>query len=130
MGSGDTLNKSLLKIISGGIQRFRRLKKSDSQYLRRLLALKFQVDSLPDESIEKVYVYNNLLNTVYAQNERIEILSSPRYKNFANKLKSLKISPAKSTSSHLTVDLRQSLKVKFDKHRKNKSNLFDECGST
>ncbi|GFS62752.1 hypothetical protein NPIL_619201 [Nephila pilipes] len=70
LGSGDTTNKTIPKIILAAIHRFQRLKKSDSQYLRRLLSLKQQIDFLPDDANEKIYVNNALLRSVYEMNER------------------------------------------------------------
>ncbi|GFR05367.1 hypothetical protein TNCT_631021 [Trichonephila clavata] len=69
--------KCCRKLISAAIQRFQNLKKSDSQYLRRLLSLKQQVEFLPNDSTEKAFVNRALLKSVYELNERTRIQDVP-----------------------------------------------------
>ncbi|KAF8796551.1 hypothetical protein HNY73_000911 [Argiope bruennichi] len=97
LGSGDNPNKIEQKIISAAIQRFRRLKQSNSQYLRRLVALKQQVNSLPDGAAEKSFIYDILLNSVYEYDGSTRILSWPTSKSLSKKLNKLKISPTEIT---------------------------------
>ncbi|GFY49210.1 hypothetical protein TNIN_370511 [Trichonephila inaurata madagascariensis] len=94
LGSGDTKSKMLPKIISAAIHRFQNLKKSDSQYLRRLLSLKQQVEFLPSDSTEKAFVNSALLKSVYELNERTRIQNMPD--TVAKKIKSIKPSTVKT----------------------------------
>ncbi|GBO39979.1 hypothetical protein AVEN_83796-1 [Araneus ventricosus] len=98
-GSGDSLSKTQLKIVSSAIERFCCLKESNSQYLRRLVALKQQVNSLPDNAVEKAFIYEVLLSNVNEYDGSTKILSLSSSKKLCQKLNELKISPLETNDS-------------------------------